>query len=820
MQDFEKLGVFYMGKEFDLVEKQLKDDMILLKSKDLTTHAVIIGMTGSGKTGLGIGLIEEAMVDNIPVIAIDPKGDLGNLALTFPQLRAEDFRPWINLQEASNKGVTPDEYAQGQADLWKKGLAEWGQDGTRIEKLKIASDVHIYTPGGHAGIGVSVLKSFKAPSANIVADQEAFKDRINVTANSLLSLVGVDADPFTSREYILISNLLEHGWRLGQDISLSDLIQAIQKPPMDKVGVLDLESFYPAKERFGLAMMLNNLIASPGFDSWLEGVPMDVNRFLYDDKGKPQVSVFSIAHLGDRERMFFVTMLLNEILAWVRTQPGTGSLRAIVYMDELFGYLPPTANPPSKAPLLTLLKQARAFGVGMVLSTQNPVDLDYKALSNAGTWFIGRLQTERDKARVLEGLEGAAAGGTFDKGKTEQILAGLGQRIFYLHSVHEDEPVIFNTRWTMSYLAGPLTKEQIASLPKASGMNTSTGGGVMSSATAALATHSSEATPTTGATSSSPVSSADRGGSAPVIASEIKQVFLPLGLQKGVSSQGPVTYQASVIGIADVLYTSTKHNIAVTKSYMMTTPIKEGPITIDWNDGTVLDLDVGDLEERPVDGAEFMSYPSAATNAKNYEPWKKLFNQFIRTNMSLKLFSCPDLKLVSDFDEDERAFKIRLQHAAHEQRDEDLEEMKRKYEAKIQVLENRHQRAEQQVEKKNTLASQKKMDAMVSTGSAILGALFGRKKVSATSVSKIGTAVRSTSRAMKSGEGIDQAKEVLETVETQLEDLNLELEEALNAITEKYDRIVEQVEEIEVRATGTNITIHLVGLGWVPTSKG
>jgi len=399
MQDFEKLGVFYLGKEYDVTNKQYTEDLVLLKSKDLTTHAVIIGMTGSGKTGLGIGLIEEAMMDNIPVIAIDPKGDLGNLALTFPQLRGEDFRPWINLQEATNKGLTPDAYANEQAELWKKGLSDWGQDGTRIDKLRNESTVNIYTPGGSAGIGVSVLKSFNAPPQVIIDDKEAYRDRISATTIGLLSLIGIEADPFTSREYILLSNILEDGWNKGKNLSLPDLINSIQKPPMEKVGVLDLESFYPSKERFPLAMMLNNLIASPGFEAWMEGEALDVNHFFYDAAGKPQVSVFSIAHLSDSERMFFVTMLLNEILTWVRSQPGTGSLRAILYMDELFGYLPPTANPPSKGPLLTLLKQARAFGLGLVLSTQNPVDLDYKALSNAGTWFIGRLQTERRGTR-------------------------------------------------------------------------------------------------------------------------------------------------------------------------------------------------------------------------------------------------------------------------------------------------------------------------------------------------------------------------------------------------------------------------------------
>src|SRR5665647_1009619 len=458
MQDFEKLGVFYLGKEYNLEEGKLEEDLVLYKSKDLTTHAVIIGMTGSGKTGLGIGIIEEAALDNIPVIAIDPKGDLGNLALTFPKLRGEDFRPWINLNEASNLGVTADEYAESQAQLWKEKLAEWGQAGDRIQKLHDAVDITVYTPGGSAGPGVSVLQSFNAPPAVLQNDKDAYRDRIHITTTSLLSLIGIEGDLFTSKEHILLANILENSWNSGKNLGLPELITAIQSPPMSQIGVMD-------KERFQLAMMLNNLLASPGFKVWMEGEPLDVNRFLYNHAGKPRVSIFSIAHLSEKERMFFVAMLLNEILSWARSQSGTGSLRAILYMDELFGYLPPTANPPSKTPLLTLLKQARAYGLGLVLSTQNPVDLDYKALSNAGTWFIGRLQTDQDKDRVLSGLEGAAAGGAFDKKRTEKILSGLGKRIFYLHSVNEDEPTIFSTRWALSYLAGPLTREQISALP-------------------------------------------------------------------------------------------------------------------------------------------------------------------------------------------------------------------------------------------------------------------------------------------------------------------------------------------------------------------
>lgn len=803
MENYEKLGLFYLGKSYDQESKVLEEELVLLKSKDLTTHAVIIGMTGSGKTGLGISLIEEAMMDNIPVIAIDPKGDLANLALTFPKLKGEDFRPWINVQEASNKGLAPEEYAEAQASLWKKGLADWGQDGSRIENLQRASTVKIYTPGGTGGVGVSVLKSFAAPPSEIIADREAYRDRINVTTTSLLSLIGIEANPLTSREFILVSNILEFNWTSKKELSLSELISQIQKPPMDKVGVLDLESFYPSKERFTLAMMLNNLLASPGFEAWMEGDALDVNGFMYGPGGKPQVSVFSIAHLSDSERMFFVTMLLSEVLTWVRSQPGTSSLRAILYMDEIFGYLPPTANPPSKSPLLTLLKQARAFGLGLVLSTQNPVDLDYKALSNAGTWFIGRLQTERDKERVIAGLEGAASGGKFDKSRTEQILAGLGQRIFYLHSVHEDEPVIFSTRWAMSYLAGPMTKEQLLKLPKSevASKSESTSNDEMSNEVVGKGSENALGS-----------SNSDRLSAAPVLAPQIKQVFLPP--QGRVS--GELVYTPSIIGVTDVLYSNAKHGVSLTKSYTLVAPIHEGPVPIDWEESRTIDLAVRELEVEPLEGATYAPYPEAVSNAKNYDSWKKLLNQHIRTSISLQLYSCPELKVVSEADEDERAFKIRLQHVAHEKRDEDLEAMKKKFDVKIQTLETRLSKANQAVEKQNAMSSQKKLDAFVSAGSAVLGALLGKKAVTASSVSKIGTAVRRTSTAMKSGQGIDQAKENVELIEGQLNDLQTELEGELNEITLKYDQLMEKIETIDIRPTSENITIHFVGLAWVP----
>ncbi|HLP15391.1 MAG TPA: helicase HerA-like domain-containing protein, partial [Bacteroidota bacterium] len=467
MQNYEKLGAFYLGKEFDSASRAVTDNILLYDAKDLTTHGVIVGMTGSGKTGLAISLIEEAAIDGIPVIAIDPKGDLGNLLLGFPNLNAADFRPWIDESDAARKGMDPDAYAAETAKTWKDGLAKWNQDPSRIAKYMEAADRAIYTPGDSSGRPLQILKSFSAPTSAVAADQAALRERIMSTVSGLLGLIGIDANPIQSREHILLSTIIDGAWREGRSLDLAAIIQEIQKPPFDRIGVFDVESFFPAKDRFTLAMSLNNLLASPAFSAWMEGEPLDIQSLLFTADGKPRVTVLHIAHLSDAERMFFVTILLSEMLAWTRSQSGTGSLRAILYMDEIYGYFPPTANPPSKTPMLTLLKQARAFGVGVLLSTQNPVDLDYKGLANCGTWFIGRLQTERDKARVMEGLEGAMAGGNFDRQKTEAMLASLGDRVFLMRNVHEDDSVLFQTRWALTYLRGPMTLAQIQKLSSA-----------------------------------------------------------------------------------------------------------------------------------------------------------------------------------------------------------------------------------------------------------------------------------------------------------------------------------------------------------------
>ena len=559
MEDYEKLGAFYLGRPYDLKEKQPKDGILLYDSKDLVTHAVCVGMTGSGKTGLCIALLEEAAIDGIPAIIIDPKGDLTNLLLTFPNLNPQDFAPWVNEEDAQKKNLSPADYAAQQADLWKKGLASWGQDGARIKRLRDAADFRIYTPGSNAGIPVSILKSFAAPPATIREDAELMAERVNTTGTSLLGLVGIAADPLKSREHILISNILNRAWSAGSDLDIAGLIQQIQSPPMKTVGVMDIDSFFPPKDRFELAMSLNSLLAAPGFSNWMEGDALDIQQMLHTPEGKPRLSIFSIAHLNDAERMFFVSLLLNQTLGWMRTQSGTTSLRAILYMDEIFGYFPPTANPPSKVPLLTLLKQGRAFGLGVVLVTQNPVDLDYKGLSNAGTWFIGRLQTERDKARVLEGLEGIA-GGTgmkFDRNAMEQTLAGLGNRIFLLNNVHEDGTEVFETRWDMSYLRGPLTRSQIKSLMdpvKAQSVAAAPPqvAAVAAGATTQSASNVVPATADAAGVGAKPEATSQR----PTLPPGISQYFIPV---RGRASEGSsLTYHPALIGFAEIGYSDSK----------------------------------------------------------------------------------------------------------------------------------------------------------------------------------------------------------------------------------------------------------------------
>lgn len=799
---YEKLGAFYLGRRYELDAGEAADEPLLYDAKDLVTHAVCVGMTGSGKTGLCVTLLEEAAIDGVPALIIDPKGDLGNLLLTFPKLDSASFRPWVSEDDARRKGVDADAYARQQADLWRNGLASWGQDGERIARLREAVDIAIYTPGSDAGLPISILSSFQAPSEAVWDDGDALRERIATAATSLLGLLGIDADPIQSREHILLSKLFDQAWRAGRDLDLPDLIRAIQDPPIEKVGIMPLESFYPAKERFGLAMALNNLLASPGFQAWMEGTPLDVDKLLYTDTGKPRIAILSIAHLSDAERMFFVTLVLNQALSWMRSRPGTSSLRAILYMDEVFGYLPPVAEPPSKRPLLTMLKQARAFGLGLVLATQNPVDLDYKALSNIGTWFLGRLQTERDKARVLDGLESSKAGG-FDRAELERILSGLGSRVFLLHNVHEDAPEVFQVRWAMSYLRGPLTRGQIKTLMAGRA------GQEPSPAEEAAAP---DAAPTAGRSSAAAEASAapDAGQKRPMLPPEVEERFLPLSGPLTGRPGADLVYRPGVVATARVHCVDSRRGLEAEEMVMLFAHVAGSDRTPDWYEAVEVDLDVERLEtEAASPEASYLDLADALADAKAYRAFEKSFADTLYRTRRHPLFKSSTTGLISRPGESERDFRIRLAETLREERDAAVDKMRKRYATRLRTVEDRIRRAEQRVEKEAAQAKDQKWQAAVSIGSTVLGALFGRKR-------SLTTASRSIGRTMKEGKDVERAEEELEAQRLRQADLEAELRGEIDALEARFDPHSEALDSFDLKPRRTDIDVRLVALAWAP----
>ena len=819
MQDYEKLGVFYLGRQYDLDRAKPKKEYVLYDSKDLLTHAVCVGMTGSGKTGLCLTVLEEAAIDGIPAIVIDPKGDLTNLLLTFPNLSAEEFKPWVNEDDALRKEMSVEDFAKSQAELWKQGLADWDMDGARIGRLKDAAEFAIYTPGSSAGRGVSVLRAFAAPDRAVLDDNELLHDRINSTVTGLLGLAGIDANPLQSREHILLATLLEKAWRAGQSLDLGAIVQQVQKPPITQVGVLDLESFFPAKDRFALAMRLNNLLSAPSFAAWMQGEPLNVDALLHTPKGKPRISIFSIAHLDDAQRMFFVSLLLNETLAWMRTQPGATSLRALLYMDEIFGYFPPVANPPSKTPLLTLLKQARAFGLGIMLATQNPVDLDYKGLSNAGTWFLGRLQTERDKQRVMEGLEGAAAsaGAEFDRQRIEQVLSMLGNRVFLMNNVHENGPVVFQARWAMSYLRGPLSRDQIKRLTQSAEVPSST---TQAAATqpAAPPPHSSTppvarpaAAPSAEAVNTSAVASA----APPMLPPQIRSFYLPLRGER--AEPDTLVYAPAALGLATVRFADKKLGVECVRPLCLLAAFSATTGAPDWTESQRAELTEDELEQAPAEQASFAAIPPDAATAKAAAGWKKSLADALYRNEHLTLLRSPSVDEVSQPEENERAFRIRLQQAAREERDRLLEALRQKYAPKRQQLDDRIARAQASVEKEKSDVSAKRWDTAVSVGASVLDVILGRRR---SSIGRATTAARGAGRAAKEQADVDRAEATLSELYAKRAELDDEIDLATKQLQSRIDPLTEQLESVVIRVKKVDIDVRLTALAWLPQIAG
>ena len=802
MNDFEKLGLFYLGRQVDPATGDTVPEPFLIDSRDLTTHAVCVGMTGSGKTGLCLSLLEEAAIDGVPVIAIDPKGDVGNLLLSFPALDGTSFAPWVSADEAARAGLTVEVFADREAAKWREGLASWGQDGARIARMRQSAEFIVYTPGSMAGRPLSVLSSLAAPPPAIREDQEVLSDRVSSVVASLLGLLGIDADPLTSRDHILLSTILSKAWAEGRDLALSDLIQEIQHPSVTHVGVMGLESFYPEKDRFAFATRLNNLLAAPGFASWLEGEPLDIGALLHNAQGKPKVSILSIAHLDDAERMFVVSLLLGELVAWMRTQAGTTSLRALIYMDEVFGYLPPVANPPSKRPLLTLLKQARAFGVGVCLATQNPVDLDYKALSNAGTWLIGRLQTDRDRARLLDGLEGAA-GGKIDRAAADSAITGLGKRRFLVHNVHANGPVVIESRWAMSYLRGPLTREDFKRLSASSDPPSST-----------ATTTQSRAAEAEGSAVRRSLGEGGQAGTRPMLPPEIPQFFATAGAGKG-------TWAPSLYGAAEVTFADAKRKIDETRTVVLAVPLDANTVVVDWDSGVPTDLLPQHLvAEAPADGG-FAPVPAQAQQVKTFAKWAKDLDRWLGRTQRLTLQRHPGLGLVSRSGESERDFRIRLASASREARDKTVDALRSKYASKLNAATEKVRRAEMALGKEQQDVSQHKVQSGLSVasalGSAALGAIFGRRGgLTAGTIGKASTAAKGWARGSKEDEDVVRAQQNLQVAREALASLEREIESAIaaaggGAAVQPTD---DALETITIAPKRGGIHVQLVAIVW------
>ncbi|MFZ3071015.1 MAG: type IV secretion system DNA-binding domain-containing protein [Anaerolineaceae bacterium] len=804
---------FFFGRAYDLSTKQaLADKPVLYDPADLTTHAVITGMTGSGKTGMGIILLEEAALQGIPAILIDPKGDLTNHLLHFPNLLPADFAPWIDQDAAAREGKTILQAAEEASASWSQGLESWGIDKERIQKLADKVDYAIYTPGSDSAIPVSILSSLKCPDLEWETNKEMLRENISSTVTALLELVGFkNIDPVRSREHILLSNIFENAWSKGQNLDLESLILQTQNPPFEKLGVFPVSKFYPEDERFELAMLLNNFLAAPAFESWLEGQPLDISAFLYTPSGKPRHSIFYLAHLADEERMFFITLLYSAIETWMRSQSGTTNLRALVYFDEIVGYLPPVASPPSKPIILRMLKQARAFGVGLVLSTQNPIDLDYKALSNTGTWIIGKLQTDQDKQRLLDGLESLTGG--LDRSYFDKTISALGKRVFLLHNVHAKAPVVFTTRWAMNYLPGPITRNKLADL------NNMVGAGKIVQTTAgeaSIAGSVSVAEVKGGGTGNLPGSPTE-----PTLSSEVEVHYLPVnrslsealnelgGKLAGLAPNPLYHYQPALIGQATVYFANRTYNVDTQTKLAVKIPRLEGRGLVRWQDYQSEPITTGDLESRPLPNASFGDLVYPLDDEKNISELSKDFVEWIYRNQTLKLYTNDQLKLTSTAGESREDFEARCQKANTGFFSEAVEKIEIKYAKLKKSIEDKKLKEELELEKDQTVLKQRRSEEAIK-GIENVVRLFGSRKASLSS-SMTKRRLTSTAKA-----NVEESERMIEEYNKQLADLDEKMKAEIAEFESKGTDTAGTIREVTVTPLKKDIVVELFGLAWLP----
>jgi hypothetical protein len=793
-------GKFYLGRLHDLKQHKTGNESLLYDPDDLVTHGVVFGMTGSGKTGLCIDLLEEAALNGIPAIMIDPKGDITNALLHFPKLRPEDFEPWVNIDEARRAGKSKEDFAAETSRHWRAGLAQWGITPTRIEELAQAVEFAVYTPGSDAGLQVNILASLSAPEVDWENNKEIIRERISSTVTAILGLVGYqDIDPVTSREHILLANIFEQAWSNGKDLSLENLIVQVQTPPMEKVGILPVEKFFAAKDRGNLAMRLNNILASPSFQTWLEGQPLEIEHLLFTKSGKPRHCVFTLSHLSDEERMFFVTLLYSAIETWMYAQPGTSSLRAIVYFDEIHGYLPPVAAPPSKAPMLRMLKQARAFGVGQLLATQNPVDVDYKALSNAGTWFIGKLQAERDKDRLLDGLEGAAQGG-FKRSDYDKIISALEKRIFLLHNVHQKAAQIFETRWAMNYLAGPLTRQQIPELNQLAG--------VLAKQKADVSAGNQEA------------KMEDILNSKPAVPGGVQEVFWPVTLSLEVSAE---TYKRSVpanakrigyvyrpglVAQAQLRFSQRKYNLdSEIKKAALVLDLPSGAIR--WEDFERPEIDERSLEARPTADATFGSLSGEFADEAKLKSRERDFSDWIFRDAEIKIWANDQLKVYAGPELSKDEFLKLCQSEADKGRDDEAEKARDKIETKLATLQRRLAKEQRELSDDKSKASGRKLEEYGTHAENILSLFLGRRRTLTTSLTKRRLSVEADA-------DVQETEAEIKDLEAQIAELSAEAQALVNDIDGRWDELAQAISQIPLQPSRSDVYVSLFGIAWLP----
>ena len=847
---------FYIGKLFDPATNKLTDQALQYDPDDLTTHGVVVGMTGSGKTGLCIGLMEEAALQGIPAILIDPKGDLSNLLLHFPDLAPQDFQPWLDPELARRAGKSVEQASADAALAWRNGLAEWGINHERMMALRNAAQFAIYTPGSDAGIPVSVLSSLAAPGLDWAANREILTERIASTVTALLGLVGFDdIDPLRSREHILLANIFQSAWSRNQSLDLTELIMQIQTPPFDKLGAFPVDAFFPPKERMALALQLNNILAAPGFEPWRAGQPLDIPTLMRAPDGRPRHSVFYLAHLPDSERMFFVTLLLSAVETWMRTQAGTTSLRAVLYMDEIFGYLPPSRIPSSKGPLLRMLKQARAFGLGLLLATQNPVDVDYKALSNAGTWFIGKLQTDQDKQRLLDGLESAASG-ALERGTIDKLISGLGKRVFLMQNVHEKLPVVFQTRWTMNFLAGPMTRTQIPALNKLVGASyqqsavssqpivVSDQQSAVSGQPAAIARGPAtvpegfepipavaavpaERTPPATVNLKSPSVTMSSSANAqtsltrPPAPAGIAEFFLPMNLsftraladagQTGETVQGGILYRPALIASAQVRFLDRKYGLdtEMVKSVLVPNPDKRGVIR--WDDFVAALPEADQMDPAPDPQARFASLEAPLSDGRllpllqrDFADWVfRASKVTIRANQALGIFATPDVG--------QAEFMKACADAAAQAGEEEMAKATASIDRQIKTLQDKISREERELKMDESELSQRKGEELATHAENVLGVFGGRRSTRRLSSSL--TKHRMTEQAK---EDVDESIGALNQYDQEMKQLEDTRQQALEAAGAKWENAVNEITQIPILPKKTDIFVQIFGVAWMP----